>query len=105
MVEKRLRPAKDGIYGNLYLPEDTTDRRPGVLVFSGSGGGLTTSMAAALLAAHGYPSLALAYFKVPGLPQTLHNIPLGYFAKGLEVLRDQPGVDPRHVLVAGASRR
>jgi dienelactone hydrolase len=75
-----------------------------VLVFGGSGGGLTTSMAAALLAAHGYPSLALAYFKAPGLPLSLHNIPLEYFTSALRVLRAQPGVDPDHVLVAGESR-
>jgi hypothetical protein len=65
----QLRPTKGGIYGNLYLPKRTGGRRPALLVFSGSEGGLTTSMAAALLAAHGYPSLALAYFKVPGLPR------------------------------------
>jgi pimeloyl-ACP methyl ester carboxylesterase len=104
VAERRLRPTKGGIYGNLYLPRNTAARRPAVLVFGGSGGGLTTSMAAALLAAHGYPSLALAYFKAPGLPQSLHNIPLEYFAKALGVLRDQPGVDPGHVLVAGESR-
>jgi dienelactone hydrolase len=103
-VEKRLRPTKAGIYGNLYLPKKTAARRPAVVVFGGSGGGLTTSRAAALLAAHGYPSLALAYFKAPGLPQTLSNIPLEYFTSALEVLRAQPGVDPRHVLVAGESR-
>jgi dienelactone hydrolase len=95
---------KGGIYGNLYLPKHTAGRRPAVLVFGGSGGGLTTSFAAALLAAHGYPSLALAYFKVPGLPQSLHDIPLEYFTSALEVLRAQPGVDPDHVLVAGESR-
>jgi dienelactone hydrolase len=104
VVEQQLRPAEDGVYGNLYLPKNTAARRPATLVFSGSGGGLTTSMAAALLAAHGYPSLALAYFKAPGLPQTLHNIPLEYFTKALKVLRAQPGVDPDHILVAGASR-
>jgi dienelactone hydrolase len=104
VVERQLRPAKGGIYGNLYLPRRTTDRRPAVLVFSGSEGGLTTSFAAALLAAHGYPSLALAYFKAPGLPRNLSNIPLEYFTRALGVLRDQPGVDPRHVLVAGVSR-
>ena len=104
VAERRLRPAKGGIYGNLYLPKHIAGRRPAVLVFSGSGGGLTTSFAAALLAAHGYPSLALAYFKAPGLPRTLHNIPLEYFTRALGVLRDQPGVDPRHVLVAGVSR-
>jgi dienelactone hydrolase len=104
VVEKQLRPTKGGIYGNLYLPKRAAGRRPAVLVFSGSGGGLTTSFAAALLAAHGYPSLALAYFKVPGLPRTLHDIPLEYFTSALERLRAQPGVDPRHVLVAGDSR-
>jgi dienelactone hydrolase len=104
VAERQLRPAKGGIFGNLYLPERTTGRHPAVLVFGGSGGGLTTSTAAALLAAHGYPSLALAYFKVPGLPQALRNIPLEYFTSALEVLRAQPGVDPGHVLVAGESR-
>jgi dienelactone hydrolase len=104
VAEKQLRPAKGGIYGNLYLPKHTAGRRPAVLVFGGSGGGLTTGMAAALLAAHGYPSLALAYFKVPGLPRALHNIPLEYFTRALGVLRAQPGVDPDHVMVAGESR-
>jgi dienelactone hydrolase len=104
VAERRLRPAKGGIYGNLYLPKHTAGRRPAVLVFGGSGGGLTTSFAAALLAAHGYPSLALAYFKAPGLPRSLHNIPLEYFTSALGVLRAQPGVDPDHVLVAGESR-
>jgi acetyl esterase/lipase len=104
VVERPLRPTRGGIYGSLYLPKRTSARRPAVLVFGGSGGGLTTSSAAALLAAHGYPSLALAYFKAPGLPQTLHNIPLEYFTRALKLLRAQPGVDARHVLVAGESR-
>jgi len=104
VVEKELRPASGGIYGNLYLPKTTATRRPGVLVFGGSDGGLSTSFAAALLAAHGYPSLALAYFKAPGLPRGLNNVPLEYFPKALAVLRSQSGVDPRHVLVMGVSR-
>ena len=41
VVEQQLRPAKGGIYGNLYLPKHSAGRRPGVLVFGGSGGGLT----------------------------------------------------------------
>jgi dienelactone hydrolase len=104
VVEQRLRPSKGGIYGNLYLPKQTAGKHPAVLVFSGSKGSLTTSSAAALLAAHGYPSLALAYFKAPGLPQSLHNIPLEYFTSALKLLRAQPEVDPDHVLVAGESR-
>jgi dienelactone hydrolase len=104
VVEKQLRPASGGIYGKVYLPKDTAGGRPAVLVFGGSDGGLTTSFAADRLAAHGYPSLALAYFKAPGLPEDLNDIPLEYFTRALGVLRAQPGVDPRHVLVSGVSR-
>lgn len=102
---RELRPAAgDPVYGDLVTPVDTSVRRPAVLVFSGSGGGLTRSTDAALLAAHGYPSLSLAYFKVPGLPPTLKDVPLEYFVRALGVLRRQPGVDPRRVYVMGASR-
>ncbi len=59
---------------------------------------------AALLAAHGYPALALAYFNAPGLPATLSDIPLEYFARALRWLRAQPQVDPEHVLTLGVSR-
>lgn len=104
VVEKELRPASGGIYGNLYLPKDTSAKRPAVLAFGGSSGGLERTFDASLLAAHGHPSLALAYFKVPGLPQGLADIPLEYFTKALAVLRAQAGVDPDHVLVMGYSR-
>jgi pimeloyl-ACP methyl ester carboxylesterase len=57
-----------------------------------------------MLAAHGYPTLSLANFEEPGLPQTLANLPLEYFVKALALLRRQPGVDPKHVLVFGVSR-
>lgn len=103
VVERRLRPTGGGICGNLYLPKRTSGRRPAVLVFGGSGGGLTTSSAAALLAAHGYPSLALGLFQGtwPGPDPAQH--PPEYFTRALKLLRAQPGVDARHVLVAGES--
>jgi dienelactone hydrolase len=101
-----LRPATDGVYGTLFLPADTSAPRPALVVFGGSEGGLSAVVtgAAALLAANGYPALALAYFRAPGLPATLKDVPLEYFARALRLLRAQPGVDPHHVLVQGTSR-
>ncbi len=98
------RPGAVGFYGELFLPARTDRRRPGVLLFGGSEGGLTTTQEAALLASRGYPSLALAYFRAPGLPRLLSEIPLDYFAAALRFLRDQPGVDPAHLVVQGTSR-
>ena len=95
----------DGVYGVLYRPKDTTTRKPALLVFGGSEGGLSYPVQekSALLAAHGYPTLALAYFDAPGLPKDLAAIPLEYFRKALTILRAQPGVDTDHLLVTGAS--
>jgi dienelactone hydrolase len=56
-----------------------------------------------MLAARGYPTLSLAYFRAPGLPQTLENIPLEYFERALLWLRAQPQVDPDRMVVLGVS--
>jgi dienelactone hydrolase len=45
-----------------------------------------------------------AYFKEPGLPQTLSKIPLEYFAKALTWLARQPGADRGRIAVLGVSR-
>ncbi len=75
-----------------------------MLVFGGAGGGLTTSMAAALLAARGYPQPGPGLLQgVRPAPEPARHSP-GVLHPGPGVLRAQPGVDPRHVLVAGESR-
>jgi dienelactone hydrolase len=106
VVSQDLRMPADGIHGTLFGPKDTTGKRPALLVIGGSEGGLDAAVTAkaALLAAHGFPALAVAYFNAPGLPNTLTAIPLEYFTKALSVLRAQPGVDPERVFVRGTSR-
>jgi dienelactone hydrolase len=94
---------RDGLYGELYAPAGG-GRRAAALVIGGSEGGLRTAGVAGLLASHGYPALALAYFKEPGLPAELKDIPLEYFAHALQRLRAQPDVDRRRVVVIGVSR-
>jgi dienelactone hydrolase len=99
----RSEAVRDGLYGEFFDPRGS-GRRAAALVIGGSEGGLTTSGIAALLASHGYPALALAYFKEPGLPRFLRNIPLEYFARALRRMRARPDVDPRRLVVIGVSR-
>ena len=94
--------ANEGFVGTYFAPALNAPH-PAVLQLGGSYGG-HGDLPAALLASHGYPTLALAYFKEPGLPQTLQDVPLEYFAKALRWLATQPGVDPNRVLIYGVSR-
>ncbi len=97
------RPNRVGFYG-AWLTSPGMKHRPGILLLGGSEGGLPLYPAAYLLAAHGYPVLALAYFRVPGLPPTLLRIRLEYFEHAIEWMRSQPQVDPAHVVPYGVSR-
>jgi pimeloyl-ACP methyl ester carboxylesterase len=101
---RSYRLSASGIDAELYEPDHVVGRKPAVLLFGGSGGGLSEYFEAQLLAAHGYPAMALAYFGVPGLPSHLDRIPLDYFVKALRVLRRVHGVDPHRVLTWGVSR-
>jgi dienelactone hydrolase len=69
-----------------------------------TGIGLREYYTATLLAAEGYPAMALAYFREPGLPPSLKNVPLEYFVRALDVLRHAADVDARHLVVWGVSR-
>lgn len=94
VTHQDLRMPTDGLYGELCRPVHQTGNRPALVVFGGSEGGLGPWVIrqASLLAARGYPTLALAYFDEPGLPATLLKVPLEYFAKALTVLRAQPAL-------------
>jgi dienelactone hydrolase len=78
-------------------------RRPGLIVLSGSGGGMDGATAA-LLAAHGYSTIALAYFGMEGLPGELKQIPLEYFETEINWFRPHPDVFPDSIVVVGFSR-
>ncbi len=104
MTHRVLTPEVDGVAGELFSPPAGAVRRPGVLLLGGSEGGVGRRHDAALLASHGYPSLALGYFGMPGLPAVLRDIPLEYFVTAAQLLRAQPGADPDRVVVNGYSR-
>lgn len=104
VIATQQTPANTGIFGDLFMPKTLSPGRPAVMLLGGSEGGLSTELLASTLAAHGYPTLALAYFAEPGLPSTLANIPLEYFTEGLHLLAAQPGIDKGKVMVFGVSR-
>jgi dienelactone hydrolase len=83
-----------GLAGVMYRPDDER-AVPGVLLLGGSEGGLHEDDAA-LLAAHGYAVLALAFYGMPGLPATAQDIPLEYFEPALRLLS--------HPVVMGGSK-
>lgn len=78
--------------------------RPAIVRIGGSEGGVPGITTCSLLASHGYPTLALAYFGAAGLPAVLANVPLEYFQRGLQWLARQPGVDPSKLVMMGISR-
>lgn len=95
---RRTEVGDDGLVGVLFEPDDD-DTHPGVVVLSGSEGGLR-ELDAALLAGHGFAALALAYFGAPGVPDDLVDIPLEYLGAGVEHLKGRAG----EVGVIGGSR-
>jgi dienelactone hydrolase len=91
-----------GLVGTLFLPPDPGPHA-GIILLGGSEGGLHEPDAA-LLAAHGYATLALAYFGVEGVPTDLVEIPLEYFGAAIEWLRALEGVRGDRLGVIGGSR-
>jgi len=94
---------RDGLIGH-FCWAPSLALRPAIVRIGGSDGGLPGTTTCSLLASHGYPTLALAYFGVPGLPPELTNIPLEYFQHALQWLGRQPGVNPSKLVMMGVSR-
>lgn len=104
----RTEVREDGLVGRLHaLPN--ARRRPAVIMLNGSDGGIPSGRDADDLAASGYPTLALAYFKdwhgqPDGVPASLNAIPLEYFFRAIDWLKRQPQVDPDRIVLMGQSR-
>src|SRR5450830_1775264 len=86
----RVEVAEAAFSGTLFRPaggDVNAESAPAVVVFNGSGGG-TPERAAALYASHGYIAFALPYFKAPGRPEVISDMPLEYFETALDWLAD-----------------
>lgn len=75
----------------------------GVVVLGGSEGGKSVHRAKAFVDA-GYSVLSLAYFKEPGTPDYLDEIPLEYFDKPIEWFAEQPRMRGKGIVLVGGSK-
>ena len=90
------------LVGTLFHPAGRGPH-PAILVLGGSDGGVTEEPAA-LLASHGYVTLALAYFGVAPLPAQFVQIPLDYIGMAITWLHAHPGVSGDRIAVWGGSK-
>jgi dienelactone hydrolase len=101
---KRERVRRDGAVGEFFIPKGR-GVLPGLLVLGGSDGGISYARRLGRrLAKQGYGVLSLAYFGTSGLPRTLEEVPLEYFARALDWLRQHPRVDRDRIGLFGPSK-
>jgi dienelactone hydrolase len=93
---------EDGLVGRLFVPAGAGPHRV-VMVLGGSAGGLDTDKAA-VLASHGFATLALAYFRAENLPKWPADLPLEYFERAIGWLRQQPMLEAGRIGVLGISK-
>lgn len=100
----RIEQATAGFVGVLAMPADAVDSAPAAVLWGGNEGGIAWAESMAqFLAARGVPALAVGYWGLPGLPQAHSRVPLEYFVRAIEYLKEVPGVDRDRVVVAGVS--
>jgi dienelactone hydrolase/uncharacterized protein (DUF2141 family) len=93
-----------GLYGALYSPTGAQNL-PAIIAIGGSEGGLdVTSSAVKSFSQHGYAVLALAYWRAPGLPESLEKVRLEYFKQAMDWLKTRPEVDAGRIGIVGLSR-
>jgi hypothetical protein len=99
---RRLR-IDDGFKGELFHPEKLAGQT--VVFLGGSGSGLAVnSPYAALLAAHGFNVLSVAYFGERGLPAKLSAIPLEYFDRVFAWLGGNPATRGTEISLLAVSK-
>ena len=93
-----------GLVATFYEPSTKTPR-PAILLVGGSSGGIRwQQQIGSILSSHGYATLALAYFGMPGLPENLEKIPLEYFQTAIEWMMEQSSIDKSRLAIIGVSK-
>lgn len=94
--------AQEGFAATYY--DVVAEEKPlGIIVLGGSEGGESQRRAKAF-AAEGYQVMSLAYFKSPGTPDYLDEIPLEYFDKPIEWFAKRPNMTDKKIVLVGGSK-
>jgi dienelactone hydrolase len=93
---------ENGLVGTFFHPAEV-NLYPGILILGGSSGTIR-EQDAAILAAQGYCTLALAYFGREQLSPALVEIPLEYFETALQWLQSSTLVKSDAITVIGTSK-
>jgi len=103
------RPVNEnGMVADLFT-DSSGKARKAIVLLGGSEGGkvwssIGTKKVVSQLVSLGYSVLSLAYFKSPGLPPLLEEIPLEYFENAFAWLANQPEVLSDELAVIGMSK-
>lgn len=87
--------------GEFYTPGNTGPQATVVILGSA---GPASYYWASQFADSGWNTLALPYYRQPGLPPLMENIPLEYFEGAFRWLKQQPEAHPDKIIVMGVSR-
>ena len=95
--------------GKIYLPGIENIPYPGIIIVSGSDGGIPGNNAIPEffiqeIVNHGFAVFALAYFGYNNLPPLLEKIPLEYFLNAINWFKSQDYINDNAVGIIGQSR-
>lgn len=95
--------AAKAFIGTICTPA-TSGKHPVILLLGGSEGGDMMKYAAPRFAQYGYVAVSVAYFKEPGLPQTLENVPVETIGKAIDDISKRSDVDSDRIAIMGGSK-
>ena len=92
-----------GFSGTICTPA-RSGKHPAILLLGGSEGGNSMAPLAPTYAQQGYVAASVAYFGIPGLPQTLQEIPVETVGRALSAIQNRDDVDPQRIAIFGISK-
>ncbi|WMJ86934.1 acyl-CoA thioesterase/bile acid-CoA:amino acid N-acyltransferase family protein [Anaerocolumna sp. MB42-C2] len=88
-----------------YFTSGSTQKRPAVIVVSGSDGRIEKAQTISqLFASKGYSALAVCYFGLEGTRNHLDRVPLEIIENAIKWLKIQDSVDPNKIAIYGRSK-